>query len=632
MAQSVDAARSKQRIAEREANDMHDEAAEARRQAFEAHRQLDAVEHERSRSVTEATRYRRAAAAESEAKDVALSEIESLRRKLAEAERRALPATAAAEAHAGALALYREKLGPTPDEPGHPSQLVAMDAVESRLAVASANSDLMGDVAAMASRREKTKLKHDLALMETMTKGLEEEVMRVQADGQALATALQRELTNQTQLKETAQAEATKFKDQARSLAHALSKLKEASYELESGMTAAATQAQERLRAVIDAILPAFDHHANLQLSGQETDEVFAAAVEDLGRATMALRHGRDELLREIKEAQDTARSATVAMEQSADQASITNAKLTQRIQGQADDIRSLQEGRVLDRAEFAREREELQAEMARLKAMAEKVEDNAMRAAESEQGRLKRAKEELRVAQQHNTRLQAELVSLRGGKGDAKSTLPGTGVDGGVAEEGTDGGGVLLTGWKNHTELKAALAAESEKAAKAEARAAVAEAALEAANKRSMEAAKRAAARVAAGAGSGTGGGEHTVGSVDSLLDAQALRDELQGVTERLLLLTEDNARLKSEKVKADLNLDRARKELEVGRLDKGGHAFDFEEPDAGAVAEAAKLRVQVQRLEREKAATLARAEAAEKRHRDLLQENRSYIGDSDR
>lgn len=44
------------------------------------------------------------------------------------------------------------------------------------------------------------------------------------------------------------------------------------------------------------------------------------------------------------------------AMEQTRDQASVTNAKLTARIQGQADDIRALQEGRVLDRAEFARQ------------------------------------------------------------------------------------------------------------------------------------------------------------------------------------------------------------------------------------------------------------------------------------
>ena len=241
--------------------------------------------------------------------------------------------------------MYREKLGPAPTDPEHCSQLVARDAVESRLAAASANSDLMGDVAAMASRRERVKMKHDLALMETMTKGLEDEVMRVQADGQALATSIQRELTAQVQLKETAQAEASKFKDQARALAHALNKLKEASYELESGMTAAATQSKDRLRAIIDAVLPAFDHHANLQLSGEENEEVFSAAVADLGSATMALRHGRDELLREIRAAKDASRSATVNAEQTRDQASVTNAKLTERIQGQADDIRA--EGRL---------------------------------------------------------------------------------------------------------------------------------------------------------------------------------------------------------------------------------------------------------------------------------------------
>ena len=66
--------------------------------------------------------------------------------------------------------MRREKLGPAPTDPEHCSQLVARDAVESRLAAASANSDLMGDVAAMASRRERVKMKHDLALMETMTK------------------------------------------------------------------------------------------------------------------------------------------------------------------------------------------------------------------------------------------------------------------------------------------------------------------------------------------------------------------------------------------------------------------------------------------------------------------------------
>ena len=42
----------------------------------------------------------------------------------------------------------------------------------------------MGEVAAMASRRERVQMKHDLAIMETMSKGLEDEVMRVQADGE----------------------------------------------------------------------------------------------------------------------------------------------------------------------------------------------------------------------------------------------------------------------------------------------------------------------------------------------------------------------------------------------------------------------------------------------------------------
>ena len=47
------------------------------------------------------------------------------------------------------------------------------------------------------------------------------------------------------------------------------------------------------------------------------------------------------------------------------------------------------------------------------------------------------------------------------------------------------------------------------------------------------------------------------------------------------------------------------------------------------GGGMEAAKLRLQVQQLERDKAAITARAEAAEKRHRNLLQEKRVYIGD---
>lgn len=203
-----------------------------------------------------------------------------MRRKLAEAERRALPATVTAEAQAHALALYREKLGPAPTDPEHPSQLVAREAVESRLSAASASSDLMGEVAAMASRRERTKMKHDLALMETMTKALEEEVLRVHADGQARATSLQKELTNQTELKEMAQAEAAKCRDQARALAHALNKLKEASYDLESGLTAAAAQSRDRLRDLIDAVLPAFDDHETIQLSGEESDEVFSAGAD----------------------------------------------------------------------------------------------------------------------------------------------------------------------------------------------------------------------------------------------------------------------------------------------------------------------------------------------------------------
>jgi hypothetical protein len=579
MAQSVDAARTKQRGAEREADDMHGEANEARQRAFEIQRQLDDMESERSQSSAAARRYRASAAAESVAKTAALSEVDLLRRQLAEAERRSTPSHVAAEADTRALAMYREKLGPAPTDPEHSSQLVARDAVESRLSAASVNSDLMGEVAAMASRRERVKMKHDLALMETMTQGLEDEVMRVQADGQALATSLQRELTNQVQLKETAQAEASKFKDQARALAHALNKLKEASYELESGMTGAATRAKERLRAIIDAILPAFDHHANLQLSGEETEEVFAAAVEDLGTATMALRHGRDELLSEMKAANDSSRSATVAMEQTRDQTSMTNSKLTQRIQGQADDIRSLQEARVLDRAEWARERAELEQEFERLKASTDRVEDNAMRAAEKDEDRLKRAREELRLVQQTNTRLQAELAGYRpaaaaaAGGGGGKNLFGSSG--GGSSGELNGGGGgggagvvmddAPLPGWADLQELKRDLASAGERADNAEARAAAAEAALEESNARSVAAAKQAWRRVArtgsgastptanspSKAGPSSGGGGSGSGGVWTLLDAQALRDELQGVTERLMLVTEDNTRLKTERVK---------------------------------------------------------------------------------
>jgi hypothetical protein len=42
----------------------------------------------------------------------------------------------------------------------------------------------------------------------------------------------------------------------------------------------------------------------------------------------------------------------------------------------------------------------------------------------------------------------------------------------------------------------------------------------------------------------------------------------------------------------------------------------------------EAAQLRVQVRQLEREKGAVLARAEAAEKRHKNLLTEGRDFGG----
>ena len=67
---------------------------------------------------------------------------------------------------------------------------------------------------------------------------------------------------------------------------------------------------------------------------------MFAAAVDDLGTAVMSMRHGRDELLGEITSAREVARTATVNLEQTRDQSSVTNSKLTGRIQSQADDVR----------------------------------------------------------------------------------------------------------------------------------------------------------------------------------------------------------------------------------------------------------------------------------------------------
>lgn len=85
-------------------------------------------------------------------------------------------------------------------------------------------------------------------------------------------------------------------------------------------------------------------------------------------------------------------------------------------------------------------------------------------------------------------------------------------------------------------------------------------------------QAAQRVTARTRSGAAASTAGGGGSGGGGDGddgtggLLDAQALRDELQGVTERLMLVTEDNARLKTERVKADLALYRAKTTLEAG------------------------------------------------------------------
>lgn len=60
MAQSVDAARARRRGAEREADDIHGEANEARRRAFEIQRQLDDSEAERWRAAADARRQRAA--------------------------------------------------------------------------------------------------------------------------------------------------------------------------------------------------------------------------------------------------------------------------------------------------------------------------------------------------------------------------------------------------------------------------------------------------------------------------------------------------------------------------------------------------------------------------------------------
>jgi hypothetical protein len=287
-----------------------------------------------------------------------------------------------------------------------------------------------------------------------------------------------------------------KCKEQVRTLASALHKLKEASYELERGMTAAATQAEDRLRAIVDAILPAFDHHGNFQILGNESTGTFMAAVKNLGGEIMALRTERDDLLREARTAHAASRSASLTLEQGRDQARVSIAQLTERIRGQADDVRGLQEGRVNDRAEFGRLRQEQENEIAHLKAFAERVDDSAMQAAERDEVRLTRAREELRVVQQTNLRLQAEVARCRPAAGDGGDLSWGG---------GDTRGETPLPGWSDLTELKRELISADTRANRAEARAAAAEASLQIANNRSMAAAMQAAARTAARTGSGT-------------------------------------------------------------------------------------------------------------------------------
>jgi hypothetical protein len=55
--------------------------------------------------------------------------------------------------------------------------------------------------------------------------------------------------------------------------------------------------------------------NAQLPASARPSDGVWAATVDDLGGAVMALRRGRDELLCEIRSARDAARAAEVGAE-----------------------------------------------------------------------------------------------------------------------------------------------------------------------------------------------------------------------------------------------------------------------------------------------------------------------------
>jgi hypothetical protein len=143
------------------------------------------------------------------AASAASEEIARLRRQLADAEQRSAFTGAAAEAagKASALTVYGEKLGPSPSDPEHSSR--ALDEIEAKLAAAAAESDLADDTVIVASRRERAGMRRDLTAAEATAEGMQEEVERVRAEGTALAAALNRELSNQSQLKQTAQDEAS---------------------------------------------------------------------------------------------------------------------------------------------------------------------------------------------------------------------------------------------------------------------------------------------------------------------------------------------------------------------------------------------------------------------------------------
>lgn len=221
-----------------------------------------------------------------------------------------------------------------------------------------------------------------------------------------------------------------------------------------------------------------------------------SATVSELGAALTALRRGRDELVKELRTVNDASRSTAVTLEQTRDQASVTNAKLTQRIQGQAEDIRSLQEGRVLDRAEWSRERAALEQEMERLKGVAERFEDDAIKAAEKSDDKFKRARDELRDAQQANTRLQAALAQYRSGDGSTGKQSVAAGEKDDEGDDAKSGGDAAASrtkapGWRDIQELeairelKSELESEKTRVEQAESRAGAAEAALAAANAR---------------------------------------------------------------------------------------------------------------------------------------------------